>query len=134
MDVMDCGCFGGGEGNRERLILVKGSFCFVFVNERSPVPKYAIALKEIRAQVKQPASSGHVFLETILGDVEYELTFATEAIAQEFVDVVREQNYAAATGLVRNRLGHDHLQTKSPSVRNAEAVALETLAEMVLSD
>jgi hypothetical protein len=131
---MNCGCFGRGEGNRLRLILVKGPFIFVFENEKCRSPRFVVALQDMRVQVKRPASSGQVLLEPNLDGNEYELTFETEAIAEEFIDVVREQQYAAATDLVRHRLGHDHLNVRSSSVLYAEAVALETLAERVLSD
>jgi hypothetical protein len=121
------GWFGKGKGKNERLILVKGPFCFVFVNENAPSPKYAIALKDIRARVKHPSSSGHVLLETIMGDVEYELTFATEEIAQQFADVVRRQHSAASKAGIRQRMGHDHLpavaQAVASSILYAGAVA-----------
>jgi hypothetical protein len=128
---MDCGCFGVGERNRERLILVKGLFCFVFVNENAPSPKYAIALKDIQARVEHPSSSGHVLLETIMGDVEYELSFASEETARQFAEVVRRQHSVAAEDSIRQRMGHDHLLTKSSSVLCAEAVAHQTLEKLL---
>lgn len=81
----------------------------------------------MRVQVKRPASSGQVLLEPNLDGAKYELTLQTEAIAEEFIDAVREQQYGAATDLVRRRLGHNHLYIRSTSVIFAEAVALETL-------
>jgi hypothetical protein len=89
--------FGKGNGTNKHLILVQGLFCFVLMNgNRALSLKYTIPLKEIRVKVKHPASSGHVFLETIMGDVEYELSFATEDIAREFADEVRIQHSVAA--------------------------------------
>jgi hypothetical protein len=131
---MNCGCFGRGEGNEISLILMKGPFIFVFENEKSPSPKFVVALQDMRVQVKRPASSGQMLLEPNLEDgAEYEFTFETEAIAEECIDAVREQQYGAATDLVRHRLGHDHLHVRSSSVLYAEAVALETLAQRVLN-
>jgi hypothetical protein len=131
---MNCGCFGRGEGNQIRLILMKGPFVFVFENEKCRSPKFVVALQDMRVQVKRPASSGQVLLEPNLDGAEHELTFETEAIAEEFIDAVREQQYGAATDLIRQNLGHAHLHVRSTSVLYAEAVALETLAKSVLSD
>jgi hypothetical protein len=119
------GWFGKGHGINEHLILVQGLFCFVFVSgNRALSPKYAIALKEIRAKVKHPASAGRVLLETIMGDVKYELSFATEEIAREFADEVRIQHSVAAEEVIRQRIGHeDHLTTLASSVLYAGAVA-----------
>lgn len=86
MDGMDCGCF--ARRHRESLILVKGPFIFGFVNEKSPSPKFVVALQDM--QVKRPVSSGQVHLEPNLDSAEYELTLATDVIAKEFIDVVRE--------------------------------------------
>jgi hypothetical protein len=118
------GWFGKGNWINEHLILVQGLFCFVFVSgNRALSPKYAIALKEIRARVKHPASSGHVLLETIMGDVEYELSFATEEIAREFADEVRIQHSVAAEEVIRQRMGQDHLTTVASSVLYAGEAA-----------
>ncbi len=96
------GWFGKGNGINEHLILVQGLFCFVFVSGKCALsPEYAIALKEIRAKVKHPASSGHILLETIMGDVEYQLSFATEEIGREFADEVQIQHYLAAEEGIR---------------------------------
>jgi hypothetical protein len=126
-----CGCFGGRKEDKDRFILVKGPFCFVFSNEDSTSPKYAIGLQNMRAQMKQAGagSRGHVLLETNLGDMEYELSFATEAIAQEFARTVKEQAATATSEIVRKRLGHEHLLHKRASVRYAETVALKKVAD-----
>ena len=131
---MNCGCFGRGEGNCLRLILVKGPFIFVFENEKCRSPRFVVALQDMRVQVKRPASSGQVLLEPNLEGAEYEFMFETEAIAEEFIDAVREQQYGSATDLVSHRLGHAHLHVRSPSFLYVEAVALKTLAKSVLND
>jgi hypothetical protein len=130
---MVCGWFGKCKGKNESLILVKGPFCFVFVNGNAPSPKYAIALTEIRAQVKHPASSGRVLLESPLGDVEYELAFATKEIAEEFADAVRIEHSAATEEAIRQRKGHNHLTTaRSSSVVYAGAVARDMWQKTLL--
>ena len=67
----------------EKLLLIKGPFCFVFKNEKDLAPKYAISLAHLKAK-KQPSSEGIsltvVTLETGLGDVEYEVRFLQENI------------------------------------------------------
>lgn len=129
-DDFGCGC-GGRKEDKDRYILVKGPFCFVFTSEDSESPKYAIALQNMGAKVKQAGagSRGHVLLETKLGEMEYELTFATEAIAKDFAKAVREQSATVASEAVRKRLGHEHLLKKRSSVCYAEAVALKKLAD-----
>jgi hypothetical protein len=71
-----------------------GSFIFVFTtrNDTSDSPKYAIGLQDMEAKVNQAAagSRGHVLLETNTGEMEYELSFSTGAIAQEFARTVTE--------------------------------------------
>jgi hypothetical protein len=80
-------------------VLIKGPFLFVFKNETSQSPKYAVPLAHLKATVK---GEGHgytaVNLETALGDVEYVVTFHTAEhteVATTFADVVMQQ---AATG------------------------------------
>jgi hypothetical protein len=130
-DGLGCGCSGVRKEDKDRYILVKGPFCFVFTNEDSSSPKYAIGLQNMRAEVKHAGagSRGHVLLETNLGDMEYELSFATEAIAREFASTVQEQCAAATSEIVRKRLGHEHMLTKRSSVRYAESVAVKKFAD-----
>jgi hypothetical protein len=131
-DGFGCGCLGGlSPEDKDRYILVKGPFIFVFTSETSDSPKYAIGLQNMGAKVKQAAagSRGHVLLETNMGEMEYELSFATGAIAQEFAVVVMEQSATAASEAVRKRLGHDHLLNKRSSVVYAETVALQKVAD-----
>jgi hypothetical protein len=127
-DGIGCGCFGGPKEDKDRYILVKGPFCFVFTSETSSSPKYAIGLQDMRGKFNEKSragSRGYVLLETNLGEMEYELSFATEAIAREFATTVQQQSKAATSEIVRKRLGHEHLLNKRSSVRYAEAVALK---------
>jgi hypothetical protein len=128
-DGLGCGCLGVRKEDKDRYILVKGPFCFVFTSEDSDSPKYAIGLQNMAAKVRQAGagSRGHVLLETSMGEMEYELSFATEAIAREFARTVEEQSATAASETVRKRLGHEHLLNKRGSVRYAEALALKKL-------
>jgi len=128
-----CFCLGGGSGgdeNKDRLLLIKGTFCFVFSNNDPQSPKYAIALQYMRPEVK-PARLGRypVILSDNVGDVNYELSFETEEIAKEFARVVREQAETAETEQVRKRLGHEHLLNKRASVRYAQTVAEKKVKE-----
>lgn len=94
---IDCGCFGGGKDSKEKLVLVKGPFAFVFTNEFDDAPKYAMALANLKPVSKGSHGSSYlVTLETNLGDVEYEFSFEKEALAKEFVEAVEKQ---AAIGL-----------------------------------
>lgn len=93
--VVDAGCFCFGQGssvNDEKLLLVKGPFCFVFANESDKAPQYAISLAHMKC-VKKAPKGGHfiVTLETNLGDVEYEMSFEKEDIATEFQEAVKKQ-------------------------------------------
>jgi hypothetical protein len=72
---------------------------------------------------------GHTVLETNMGEMEYELSFATEAIALEFTNTVFAQSTSAASEAVRKRLGHDHLLNKRSSVVYAETVAIKKVAD-----
>lgn len=125
-----CFCFGGSEENVDRLVLIKGPFCFIFVNEEAPSPKYAIGLQYMRTEVK-PASHGRVpvLLTDNLGDVQFEFSFAQEDVAKEFSRAVKEQASAAETEEVRKRLGHEHLLNKRSSVRYAESIAKKKIED-----
>ena len=107
-------------------MLVKGPFCFVFVNENASSPKYAISLAHLKATTKSPKA---VDLESSLGDVQYELTFATAESAESFAMAVTSQAAAEEVEEVRKRLGHEHLLTKRSSVRYAESVAVRKVKE-----
>lgn len=74
---------------KEKLILVKGPFIFVFNREQDAAPKYAISLVHLKASRK--AAGGLVMLETNLGDVEYEFSFTDDNIAKQFADASRQQ-------------------------------------------
>lgn len=100
---MMCGCFGGNGGDepqKERYILIKGPFCFVFSNEEAPSPKYAISLAHLKAEVL-PRGSSTAVLETSLGDVDYKFMFDTEETAQKFVSAVHKECKAAAAESVK---------------------------------
>jgi hypothetical protein len=92
-----CGCFGGGGGsgddNAEKIVLIKGPYCFVFNNERDPSPKYAVGAAHMKPVLHPKESQGRyvVTIETHLGDIEYELKFDKENIAKQFVDSFRQQ-------------------------------------------
>lgn len=77
------------------MVFVKGPFIFVYKNESSQAPKYAISLAHMKAHRREEVL-GHttVDLETNLGDIEYEITFHTANNpdeAKNFVGVVKQQ-------------------------------------------
>jgi hypothetical protein len=123
-----CGCFrGGGNSNQELYLLIKGTFCFVFVNKDAPSPKYAVGLHSMRPVVKASSHNGRVtvLLEGVLGDLLYEFSFENDSIAQQFKVAVEEEAASAQAEAVRKRLGHENLLTKRSSVIFAENIAKE---------
>lgn len=151
-----CGCFGGK--NLEKLILIKGPFCFVFEHEKDLAPKYAISLAHLKAKKQEQSHSlgpGLTTLETSLGDVEYEINFQGEEEAKTFVTTANKQAAKGESQEVRKvclvmvgdyiltiqqpsflinffllqRLGHEHLLNKRSSIRFAEQVALKKVQD-----
>lgn len=89
---LSCSCFGKDDANREKIILIKGAYCFVFTDEDDPAPKYAIALAHMKPKLQSPSHGIHYLtIETSLGDVDWELGFQQKQIAQQFADVFRQQ-------------------------------------------
>ena len=89
-----CGCF-GRKDMKERLILIKGPFIFVYNSENEKAPKYAVSLAHLNAVSKGThGGSNMVTLETTLGDVEYEVSFKEKNIANQFIETVNEQAVA----------------------------------------
>lgn len=121
-------------------LLIKGYHCFVFGDEESKSPKYAIELMNRKAVIQPSHESfvprvphpgaGHdttyttIHLETSLGDVEYKFTFANmdDQLASKFTNAVSTASNDASTEQVRKRLGHEGLLNKRSSVRYAEAI------------
>jgi len=130
-------------GNKPELyfVLIKGFHCFVFENEESKSPNYAIELINRKAviqpshhtmtpRVAHPGAThdtGYttVYLESSLGDVEYKFTFANiENNSSEFCNAVAVASNDASTELVRKRLGHENLLTRRSSVKFANAIGM----------
>mmetsp|Transcript_38668 Transcript_38668/g.93106 ORF Transcript_38668/g.93106 Transcript_38668/m.93106 type:complete len:273 (-) Transcript_38668:339-1157(-) len=121
-------------------LLIKGYHCFVFGDEESKSPKYAIELMNRKAVIQPSHESfvpraphpgaGHdttyttIHLETGLGDVEYKFTFANmdDQLASKFTNAVSTASNDASTEQVRKRLGHEGLLSKRSSVRYADAI------------
>jgi len=129
-----CLCFAGQTSekgaNKERYLFIKGPHCFIYNSETSSTPKYAISLANVRAEVKPVAHGRHpVVLMDNLGDVQYELSFASDELAKQFANVVRAEANVAQTEEARKRLGHGHLITKRSSLRYIETVAKKKLGD-----
>jgi hypothetical protein len=123
-----CGCWGGAKELKEYILLIKGPFCFVFKSEEDLSPKYAISLAHMRPGARDPSRGRSIVtLETSLGDVEYEMSFADETTANAFKTAVGQQAAAGEAEEIRKRLGHEHLLTKRSSVRYAETVAMKKI-------
>ena len=89
---MSCSCFGGGDDKKEKTILIKGTYCFVFIKESDAAPKYAISLAHMKAKIQSPSHGvHHVTIETSLGDADWELGFQQKEIAKQFADAFRQQ-------------------------------------------
>jgi len=122
-----CGCF--DKSDKEVLVFIKGPFIFVYKNESSQAPKYAISLCHMKAH-RREEMHGHttVDLETNLGDIEYEFTFHTANnpdLAKKFVRTVGQQAQVGEAEEVQKRLGHTCSSTKRKSVAYAENIAKE---------
>ncbi len=141
-------CFGSSSSATKDglyFLLIKGYHCFVYDNEESKAPKYAIELVNLKASI-QPSHVSHIprvphpganhestyttiFLETSLGDVEYKFTFANNAnVATKFCNAVALAANEASADQIRKRLGHDGLNRRRSSVKYAQAIG-ETKAK-----
>lgn len=121
---VSCDCFGRNDDSKEKIILIKGPYCFVFNKESDPSPKYAISLAHMIAKSHSPSRGvHHVTIENNLGDVGWELGFSQKDITQHFVDAVSQQAAVGESDEVRKRLGHENLLQKRGSVKYAESIA-----------
>ena len=95
-------CFGKSYDTKEKIILIKGAYCFVFGDESDQSPKYAIALAFMKVNLQAPSHGVHyVTVETSLGDVEWELGFQEKEIAQKFVEAFKKQAAAGEADKAR---------------------------------
>jgi hypothetical protein len=121
-------CCSSREIGKERYLLIKGPFCFVFVSKEDPAPKYAVGLQSMHAKFKS-AGSNVVVLEGELGDVEYEFAFNDVETANQFKAAIDIESESAQVAAVRKRLGHEHLLSKRSSLIFAETIAMQKLSE-----
>ncbi|KAL3918052.1 MAG: hypothetical protein SGILL_004428 [Bacillariaceae sp.] len=120
-----CTCFGNSsDDHKEKILLIKGPYLFVFVKETDTAPKYAIELAHMKTKMQQQSSEKqqNMTIETSLGDVEWELTFEQKNIAKQFSDAFKQQAAIGEAEEVRERLGHKDLLSKRASVKYAEKV------------
>lgn len=124
-----CGCFRQDDSMKERYILVKGQFCFVFKTENAAGPRYAFSFAFVTAhQRKSYHGLSVVSLETALGDVEYEIGFSDEDSAFAFAAVADKQASEGEKEEIRKRLGHEHLIRRSKSSKYADKIATGKIA------
>jgi hypothetical protein len=90
--MIECGCFGGKHENGEKLLLVKGTFCFVFYSHDDLAPKYAISLTELKAVVQDSGDDRAVVTLESSREVEYEMSFQDLTVAKAFRDAVAKQS------------------------------------------
>lgn len=115
-----CSCIFGGT-KAEKFIMLKGPFCFVYNNERSTSPLYAINLVDMKA-----TKNGYVaLLQTTFGDNEYELRFEDDSKAESFCKKVAVLAKSGKCDEVRKQLGHEHLLNRTKSIMFAETIALK---------
>ena len=125
-----CGfcCCSNSEIGKERFLLIKGPFCFVYASQEDPSPKYAVGLQSIQAKLKSVGSTV-VVLESELGDTEYEFAFNDMETAKQFKAAIDTESASAQVAAVRKRLGHEHLLSKRSSLIFAETIAMQKLSE-----
>mmetsp|Transcript_11932 Transcript_11932/g.11486 ORF Transcript_11932/g.11486 Transcript_11932/m.11486 type:complete len:208 (-) Transcript_11932:220-843(-) len=122
-----CPCLGGGSKDKSKTghVLIKGPSCFIFSDETSPSPKYAIKLDRKTANLHDNnKKENHVLvtLEDGLGDVEFQFIFSDIKSATKFTKTVTEQVAIAAEDTAKERLGHRNMKMKS-SVHYAADIA-----------
>jgi len=119
-----CGCCGGSDG--VHFLLIKGEYCFVFADEASKSPEYAIDLMNKRAVVVESHDAAYtsIDLETSLGDVEYKLMFADmdKESAAKFCNAVAASSNEAIAEAVQKKLGHQDLAVVRHSVHYANQI------------
>mmetsp|Transcript_13710 Transcript_13710/g.28730 ORF Transcript_13710/g.28730 Transcript_13710/m.28730 type:complete len:162 (-) Transcript_13710:869-1354(-) len=114
---------------KKKIILIKGAYCFVFLKESDPAPTFSIACAHTKAKIHSPSHGLYpVTIETSLGEIEWELKFQQNNIADQFVDAFEKQAAVGAADEARKRLGHGNLIRKRGSVLYAESIAEKKLA------
>jgi hypothetical protein len=125
-----CGCF--DKSDKKVLVMIKGSYIFVYKNEQSQAPMYAVSLAHLKAHRREEVMGyTTVDLETNLGDIEYEFTFHTANKPDEaktFARVVAKQAQKEETEEVQRRLGHPS-SSKPKSVLYAENIAKDKVKD-----
>ena len=99
--------------------MLKGPFCFVFQNENSSSPLYAVNLVDMKTEHKGPVA----LLQTNLGDTLYEFTFGKDEDAKKFSKKAFALAQSGKADEVRKHLGHEHLLNHTKSIMFAQAIA-----------
>lgn len=126
-----CSCFGekGGEPNKQRYVLVKGTNLFIFAKETSPAPKYAVDIPHKKIVLREKVGHSQIVtIETGLGDVEYKVKFdlrANEHVAKNFALALKEEAAVGETNEIKEKLGHRSAFKASKSIMYADTVAAQ---------
>jgi len=97
----------GGEPNKKRYVLVKGTNLFVFTSATAKAPKYAIDLPHKQIVLHEEANGGHsqtVTIENSLGDVEYKFQFDLKEnpnLARSFAHALKEEAAVGETNEIK---------------------------------
>jgi len=119
-----CGCiFFGSSHKKDKFVMLKGPYCFVFQSESSSSPQYAISLCNLTMEYKDAVA----VLQTNLGDIDYELRFQDPKQAESFCEKARALAASGQAEEVRVRLGHEHLLHPTKSIMFAKNIAEEKL-------
>ena len=116
---------GRNDSHKNRLLIIKGPFCFVYSGEQALAPKYALGLYQMNADV----NASTVLIKTHLGDVHYEVNFDSKEDANIFSRSLKKQASSAHTEEMRKQLGHGGLLNKRASVRYAETIAMDKVKD-----
>jgi hypothetical protein len=106
--MIECGCFGGKHENDDKLLLVKGTFCFVFYSHDDLAPKYAISLTELKAVVQDSGDDRAVVTLESSREVEYEMSFQDLTVAKAFRDAVAKQSALGRAEVAAKVRGFDY--------------------------
>jgi len=122
---------------KERFLLIKGSFCFVFKEEQSSAPKYVIRLgSHTKSRVTNVTRHMTTVVMKQQEASEHKFVFLREGNAKNFCATVnriatrKRGDDEMEEEQMQQRFGTEHQQlvlSKSKLIRYAESIAMETM-------